>query len=64
MAFDSITCITLKNLACNPDLVTRVYRPFAVSNRNHGGLRFEEDWEVEYKRGINVTREQKAPSTK
>lgn len=47
MACDSVTCITLKHLACNPDLVPSVYRPFAASKGNHGGLTSEEDWEVE-----------------
>jgi hypothetical protein len=46
MACDSVTCITLEHLACNPDLMPRVYRPLAASKGNHGGPRFEEDCEV------------------
>jgi len=47
MACDSVNCITLKHLACDPDLVPRVYRALAASKGNHGGSRFEEDCEVE-----------------
>jgi len=47
VACDSVTCITLEHLACNADLVPRVYRPLAKSKGNHGDPRFEEECEVE-----------------
>jgi len=43
----TLTFITLEHLACNPDLVRRVYRPLATSKGNLDGPIFEEDGKVE-----------------